>query len=167
MTFGTEKLEWLGYPTVKKVWRYFSSFWQNARTWQMDGQTRLHSIAWQKCTIGCSNTVSIMLISLFLVSQFNLLSWWLPVSFLLHVKYTLSYRIVGLSGFHQLMQFGNSGVNPGHKLKFHCCGLPGRSTAFTFFHFVRPSLCSIEAVTANGVTNSVQSPGHRAKVIPI
>ena len=44
-----------------------------------------------------------MLIVLFLVSHFNFLfvpcgglSWlrWLPVSFLLHVKYTVSYRIV-------------------------------------------------------------------------
>jgi len=42
----------------------------------------------------------IMLIVLFLVSHFNFLFVlcggvsWLPVSFLLHVKYTLSYRIV-------------------------------------------------------------------------
>jgi len=42
----------------------------------------------------------IMLISLFLVCYFNFLFIpcgrlsWLPVSFLLHVKYTLSYRIV-------------------------------------------------------------------------
>ena len=42
----------------------------------------------------------ITLISLFLVSHFNFLFIlcgrlsWLPVSFLLHVKYTLSYRIV-------------------------------------------------------------------------
>ena len=41
-----------------------------------------------------------MLIILFLVSHFNFLFIpcgrlsWLPVSFLLHVKYTLSYRIV-------------------------------------------------------------------------
>ena len=41
-----------------------------------------------------------MLIILFLVSQFYFLFVpcgglsWLPVSFLLHVKYTLSYRIV-------------------------------------------------------------------------
>jgi len=41
-----------------------------------------------------------MLIVLFLVSQFNFLFVlcgglsWLPVSFLLHVEYTLSYRIV-------------------------------------------------------------------------
>ena len=41
-----------------------------------------------------------MLIVLFLVSHFNYLFVpcgglsWLPVSFLLHVKYTLSYRIV-------------------------------------------------------------------------
>jgi len=47
-------------------------------------------------------TGSIMLIILFLVSHFNFLFVpcgglsWLPVSFLLHVKYTISYRIVGL-----------------------------------------------------------------------
>ena len=46
-----------------------------------------------------------MLISLFLVSRFNFffvpcgrLSW-LPVSFLLHVKYKLSYRIVSVVWF--------------------------------------------------------------------
>jgi len=44
-----------------------------------------------------------MLIVLFLVSQFNFLFVlcgglsWLPVSFLLHVEYTLSYRIVSLT----------------------------------------------------------------------
>jgi len=30
MLFGTEKLEWCGYPMVKKFWRYVYSFWQNA-----------------------------------------------------------------------------------------------------------------------------------------
>jgi len=34
MPFGTEKLEWLGYPTVKTFGRYLYSFWQNSRTWQ-------------------------------------------------------------------------------------------------------------------------------------
>ena len=57
MPFGTEKLEWRGYPIVKKFWWYVYSFWHNSRTWQMDGQTdrhsmttrlRLHSIARQK-----------------------------------------------------------------------------------------------------------------------
>jgi len=48
-----------------------------------------------------------MLIVLFLVSHFNYLFVlcgglsWLPVSFLLHVKYTLSYRIVKLDENHQ------------------------------------------------------------------
>jgi len=47
--------------------------------------------------------LSITLISLFLVSHFNLLFIprgrlsWLPVSFILRVKYTLSYRIVSYS----------------------------------------------------------------------
>ena len=50
--------------------------------------------SWQR------DTGPIMLIVLFLVSHFNFLFVpcgglsWLPVSFLLHVKYTLSYRIV-------------------------------------------------------------------------
>ena len=49
-------------------------------------------------------TGPIMLIVLFLVSHFNFLFIpcgrlsWLPVSFLLHVKYTLSYRIVMREG---------------------------------------------------------------------
>ena len=55
-----KKVEWLGYPTVKKFWRYVYWFWHNPRTWQTDthtdGQTdtawrqrpRLHSIARQK-----------------------------------------------------------------------------------------------------------------------
>ena len=33
------KLEWFGYPTVKKIWTYDYSFWQNVRTWQTDGRT--------------------------------------------------------------------------------------------------------------------------------
>jgi len=32
--FGMEKLEWCGYPTVKKMWRYVYSFWHDPRTWQ-------------------------------------------------------------------------------------------------------------------------------------
>ena len=49
-----------------------------------------------------------MLIVLFLVSHFNFLFVpcgglnWLPVSFLLHVKYTLSYRIVSPTRFIEL-----------------------------------------------------------------
>jgi len=39
MPFGTEKLEWLGYPTVKTFRRYLYSFWQNVRTWQSHRQT--------------------------------------------------------------------------------------------------------------------------------
>ena len=35
--FGTEKLEWLSYPTVKKFRRYLYSFSRNSRTWQTDG----------------------------------------------------------------------------------------------------------------------------------
>ena len=38
MPFGMEKLEWLDYPTVKKIWRHVYSFWQNSRTWT-DTQT--------------------------------------------------------------------------------------------------------------------------------
>jgi len=54
LPFGTEKLEWLGYPTVKKFWRYVYCFWQNVRTWQTHTHTawqhrpRLHSITRQK-----------------------------------------------------------------------------------------------------------------------
>ena len=49
-----------------------------------------------------------MLIVLFLVSHFNFLFVpcgglsWLPVSFLLHVKYTLSYRIVYCDDFRDI-----------------------------------------------------------------
>jgi len=32
MLFGMEKLEWLGYPTVKNFRRYVYSFCQNAQT---------------------------------------------------------------------------------------------------------------------------------------
>jgi len=38
MTFGMEKLEWCGYPKVKKFWRYVYSFWQNLRTWRTYGR---------------------------------------------------------------------------------------------------------------------------------
>ena len=37
--FGTEKLEWCGYPMVKKFRRYVYSFWRDPRTWQTDGRT--------------------------------------------------------------------------------------------------------------------------------
>ena len=37
--FSVQKLEWFGYPMVKKVWGYDYSFWQNSRTRQTDGQT--------------------------------------------------------------------------------------------------------------------------------
>ena len=55
-----KKLEWRGYPMVKKFWWYVYSFWNYPRTWQThrqtDGRTdtawrhrpRLHSIARQK-----------------------------------------------------------------------------------------------------------------------
>jgi len=57
--FGVEKLEWLGYPMVKKFRIYLYSFWRNSRTWQTDrwtdkqtlyaGNSRaMHSIARQK-----------------------------------------------------------------------------------------------------------------------
>jgi len=59
-----------------------------------------------------------MLIVLFLVSHFNFLFvpcgglCWLPVSFLLHVKYTLSYRIVSYdiawSAVHRLCDLENN-----------------------------------------------------------
>ena len=60
--FCMEKLEWLGYPMVKKFRRYLYSFWRNSRTWQTDRQADgrtdrhrmpaiaelMHSIALQK-----------------------------------------------------------------------------------------------------------------------
>jgi len=58
MTYGREKLEWCGYPIVKKNWRDVYSFWQNPRTWRSDRRTDghrmtmygpyLHSIARQQ-----------------------------------------------------------------------------------------------------------------------
>jgi len=42
--FGMEKLEWLGYPMVKKIRRYLYSFWRNSRTWRTDGH-RVTAIA--------------------------------------------------------------------------------------------------------------------------
>ena len=39
MPFGVEKLECLGYPTVKIFWRYLYSFRENVRTWRTDTQT--------------------------------------------------------------------------------------------------------------------------------
>jgi len=37
--FGVEKLEWCGYPMVKKFRRYVYSFWHDPRMWQTDGWT--------------------------------------------------------------------------------------------------------------------------------
>jgi len=39
--FATEKLEWCGYPMVKKFRRYVYSFWHDPRTWQTDTAWRL------------------------------------------------------------------------------------------------------------------------------
>ena len=47
ITFGTEKLEWCGYPKVKK-WRYVYSFWQNACTNVTDTRAdRRRDTAWR------------------------------------------------------------------------------------------------------------------------
>jgi len=62
--------------------------------------------SWQRDWTG-----PIMLIVLFVVSHFNLLFVpfgglsWLPVSFLLHIKYTLSYRIVSYRNYRCNSQF--------------------------------------------------------------
>jgi len=52
MTFGTEKLEWCGYPMVKKFCTYIYSFWQNPQMWWTHTtwwhRPRLRGIAWQK-----------------------------------------------------------------------------------------------------------------------
>jgi len=37
--FGTKKLEWWGYLTVKKFWGYVQRCRQNTRVWQIDRQT--------------------------------------------------------------------------------------------------------------------------------
>jgi len=42
ITFGTEILEWCGYPMVTNFWRYVYLFWQNTWTWRTDGQTDGH-----------------------------------------------------------------------------------------------------------------------------
>ena len=42
--FGMEKLEWLGYPMVKKFWSCVYSFWHNSWTWQTHGHTLHDSI---------------------------------------------------------------------------------------------------------------------------
>ena len=39
MLFGVEKLEWRGYPTVKKFWWYVYSFWYDPQTWQTHRRT--------------------------------------------------------------------------------------------------------------------------------
>jgi len=41
-----KKLEWCGYPTVKKFRRYVYSFWHDPRTWQTDGQTDRRMGGW-------------------------------------------------------------------------------------------------------------------------
>ena len=38
-----KKLEWCGYPMVKKFRRYLYSFWHNSRTWQTERQTDRHT----------------------------------------------------------------------------------------------------------------------------
>jgi len=38
-TLGMEMLDWCGYPTAKRIWRYGYSFRQTARAWQTAGRT--------------------------------------------------------------------------------------------------------------------------------
>ena len=48
MPFGTGKLEWWAYPTVKKIWWYVYSWWQNSQTWHRHTQTdRQTDTAWR------------------------------------------------------------------------------------------------------------------------
>ena len=42
-----EKLEWLGYPMVKKFRRYLYSFWRNSRTWRTHRQTDVGYTGWR------------------------------------------------------------------------------------------------------------------------
>ena len=59
--FLEHSVEWLGYQTVKKFWRYLYLFWQNVRTWQTHRHTlhhhtaihrlHLHSITRQKLEV--------------------------------------------------------------------------------------------------------------------
>jgi len=53
MTFGMEKLEWCGYPTLKNFLRYDYSFWHNSRTWQTDRRT-LHGGIGHACIASLS-----------------------------------------------------------------------------------------------------------------
>jgi len=65
-----------------------------------------------------------MLIVLFLVSHFNVLFVpcgglsWLPVSFLLHVKYTLSYLIVSYRTYHLHVLYHIDAWNDAPRLPF-------------------------------------------------
>jgi len=40
--FGIKKLEWWGYPMVKKLWGYVQSFRHNTGVWRTVGQTDRH-----------------------------------------------------------------------------------------------------------------------------
>ena len=54
MPFSTEKLEWCGYPMVKKFRRYVYSFWHDPRTWQTDRHTNGHTdTAWRHRPRSC------------------------------------------------------------------------------------------------------------------
>ena len=44
MMFGTENLEWWGYPIMKKFWRYIYSFRQNPQMWQTDQRTHRQTL---------------------------------------------------------------------------------------------------------------------------
>jgi len=112
------KLEWLGYRMVKKLWRYVKPFLSDTGTWRTDRQTDRHicyinimhqyagaqrykqflQVAWLYRVSGFDLAwFSSLLSECFCVFGLNFpcgrLSW-LPVSFLLHVKYSLSYRII-------------------------------------------------------------------------
>ena len=71
----------------------------------MSWNTEVHTVFAARCDMTWTGPIT--LIILFLVSHFNYLFIpcgrlsWLPVRFLLHVKYTLSYRIVCKRGLYR------------------------------------------------------------------
>ena len=88
MSFGEEKLEWCGYPTVKKFWWYVYSFWQNSWTWHTHTQTPHDNIG-RPCIASCGRNLFVTCL-LHLVSISVQFSW----TVLNLASYTLSFLII-------------------------------------------------------------------------
>jgi len=109
-----------------------------------------------------------MLIVLFLVSHFNFLFVpcgglsWLPVSFLLHVKYTLSYRIVSYCDLDIWLRDHSRSLK---LVPFESLGAVSHSPSIVTMA-VSVAVCELFSVKASDLGNWVRGRSRSLKMAP-